>query len=82
MKDGRTLSLGFGNHVMLSRVVAIVSPDTAPVRRMVQQSRERGVLLDASFGRRTRAVVLCDSGQVILSALLPDTLASRAEAIE
>ena len=73
----KLLNIGFGNMVSADRLVAIVSPDSAPIKRMVQESRERGMLIDATYGRRTRAVILTDSDHVILSALQPETVANR-----
>ena len=73
----KLVSIGFGNLVSADRVVAIVSPDSAPIKRMVQDVREKGLLIDASFGRSTRAVIVTDSGNVILSALQTETLAAR-----
>lgn len=71
------ISIGHGNILAANRIVAIISPDSAPVKRIVQESRERGTLIDATYGRRTRAVVITDSGHVVLSAVQPETLASR-----
>ena len=71
------INIGFGNIVSANRIIAIVGPEAAPVKRMVQDARERGLLIDASFGRSTRAVITMDSGNVILSALTPETLAAR-----
>ena len=73
----KLIGIGFGNLVSAGRIVAIVSPDSAPIKRMVQDARERGLLIDASFGRSTKAVITMDSGNVILSALTPETLAAR-----
>ncbi len=75
----KLINIGFGNMVSASRLVAIVSPDSAPIKRIVQESRDRGVLIDATYGRRTRAVLMTDSGHVILSAIQPETIAGRAE---
>nr|MDD6335063.1 DUF370 domain-containing protein [bacterium] len=75
--SGRMVAVGFGNYVMLSRILAVVSPESAPIKRMIQEARETGRLVDATFGRRTRAVVICDSGQVVLSGLMPETIAGR-----
>ena len=75
----RTVSVGFGNYVAAGRIVAILSPDSAPVKRKVAQAKEAGMAVDASFGRKTRAVVLCDNGQVVLSGLSADTIAHRIE---
>lgn len=73
----KLIGIGFGNLVSAERIIAIVSPESAPIKRMIQDARERGLLIDASFGRSTRAVITMDSGNVILSALNPDTLAAR-----
>ncbi len=73
------LNIGFGNLVSVSRMVAVVSPESAPIKRIIQDVRERGDLIDATFGRRTRSVVIMDSGHVILSPLQPETLYSRLE---
>ncbi len=73
----KLINIGFGNMVSAEKVVAVVSPDSAPVKRMVQEARESGVLIDATFGRRTKAVIIMDCGNVVLSALLPETVASR-----
>ena len=76
----KLLNIGFGNMVSADRLIAIVSPDSAPIKRMIQESREKGLLIDASYGRRTRAVLLMDSGHVILSAIQPETVAGRITA--
>ncbi|MCL1975444.1 MAG: DUF370 domain-containing protein [Firmicutes bacterium] len=73
----RLINIGFGNIVVAERVIAIVGPDSAPVKRMIADAREAGVLIDATCGRRTRAVVITDSRQIVLSALLPDTIGHR-----
>ena len=78
MDNLRLINIGFGNLVSASRLLSIVSPESAPIKRIIQDSRERGMLVDATFGRRTRAVIIMDSGHVILSALLPETVAGRA----
>ncbi len=75
--ETRLISIGHGNILAANRIVAIISPDSAPVKRIVQESRERGTLIDATYGRRTRAVVITDSGHVVLSAVQPETLANR-----
>ena len=67
----RLINIGFGNIVSASRIIAIVSPESAPIKRIIQDARERGVLIDATYGRRTRAVVVMDSGHIILSAVQP-----------
>ena len=73
----KLINIGFGNMVSASRIVAIVSPESAPIKRTVQEVRERGQLIDATYGRRTRAVIIMDSGHVILSAIQPETVAGR-----
>ena len=75
----KLISIGFGNLVSADRIVAIISPDSAPIKRMIQDVRERGSLIDASFGRSTRSVLVMDSGLVILSALAPSVLAQRCD---
>ena len=76
----KLIGIGFGNLVAAERVISIVSPESAPIKRMIQEVRERGQLIVASFGRSTRSVLIMDSGNVILSALQPETLAARFEA--
>lgn len=73
----KLLNIGFGNMVSVSRMIAVVSPESAPIKRIIQDVRERGDLIDATFGRRTRAVIVMDSGHVILSALQPETINTR-----
>ena len=75
----KLLGIGFGNYVSPEHLISIVSPDSAPIKRLVQEVREIGLLIDASFGRSTRSVLIADSGNVILSALTPEVLASRLE---
>ena len=73
----KLINIGFGNMVSAGRLIAIVSPESAPIKRMVQEARDRGVLVDATYGRRTRAVLITDSDHIILSALQPETVANR-----
>ena len=73
----KLINIGFGNLISAGRLIAIVSPDSAPIKRMVQEARERGVLIDASFGRRTRAVLVMDNDHLVLSALQPEKVANR-----
>ena len=75
----KLVNIGFGNLVSAGRIISIVSPESAPIKRMIQDVREKGLLIDASFGRSTRSVIITDSGNVILSALSCDVLASRIE---
>ena len=74
----KLVNIGFGNLAAASRILSIVSPESAPIKCIIQESRDKGVLVDATFGRRTRAVIIMDSGHVILSAILPETIAGRA----
>ena len=71
------IHVGFGNIVNTAKIIAVVSPDSAPIKRMVQEARDRGVLIDATYGRRTRAVLIMDSDHVVLSALSAEKLAPR-----
>ena len=71
------LNIGFGNMVSANRVMAIISPESAPIKRMVQDARDKGLLIDATYGRKTRAVLIMDSGQIVLSAIQPETVAHR-----
>ena len=73
----KLINIGFGNMVSANRLVAIVSPESAPIKRIVQDAREQGRLIDATYGRRTRAVIVMDSDHVILSAVQPETVAAR-----
>ena len=74
----KLINVGFGNMVSASRLLAIVSPDSAPIKRMVQDAKESGMLIDATYGRRTRAVLIMDSDHIVLSAIQPETVAGRA----
>jgi regulator of extracellular matrix RemA (YlzA/DUF370 family) len=78
--DIKLINIGFGNIVSANRIVAIVSPESAPIKRTIQEARERARLIDATYGRRTRAVVITDSDHVILSAVQPETVANRLTA--
>lgn len=71
------INIGFGNIVSANRIVSIVSPESAPIKRIIQEARDRSVLIDATYGRRTRAVIITDSDHVILSAVQPETVAQR-----
>lgn len=75
--DIRLINIGFGNIVSANRIIAVVSPESAPIKRIIQEARDKGVLIDATYGRRTRAVVIMDSEHVILSAVQPETIANR-----
>lgn len=73
----RFINIGFGNIVSAGRVIAVVSPDSAPIKRLIQEGRDSGNLIDATYGRRTRAVIVMDSGHILLTALQPETIANR-----
>ena len=75
------IHIGFGNIVNTSKIIAIVSPDSAPVKRMVQKSKENGTVIDATQGRKTKSVLVMENSQIVLSALLPETIAGRAKGI-
>lgn len=80
--DIKLVNIGFGNIVSGNRIVAIVSPESAPIKRIISNARDQGVLIDATYGRRTRAVIITDSDHVILSAVQPETVANRLGARE
>jgi len=73
----KLINIGFGSMVAAGRVLAIVDPDSAPIKRVIQEARDRGMLIDASYGRKTKAVILMDTDHVILSALTPEILSAR-----
>lgn len=73
------INIGFGNIVSTHRLIAIVSPESAPIKRIVQEARDNGKLIDATYGRRTRAVIIMDSEHIILSAVQPETVANRLD---
>ena len=73
----KLINIGFGNMVSANRLIAIVSPESAPIKRIIQDAKDRGTLIDATYGRRTRAVLVTDSDHVILSAVQPETVANR-----
>jgi len=73
----KLINIGFGNMVSAGRLVAIVSPESAPIKRIIQDAKDRGALIDATYGRRTRAVLVMDSDHVILSSVQPETVANR-----
>lgn len=78
----KLINIGFGNIVNANRLIAIVSPESAPIKRIIQEARERGMLIDATYGRRTRAVIITDSYHVVLSAVQPETVAHRLDTRE
>ena len=73
----KLINIGFGNIVSANRLIAIVSPESAPIKRIIQEARDKGMLIDATYGRRTRAVIITDSDHIILSAVQPETVAHR-----
>ena len=73
----KLINIGFGSMVSAGRVLAVVAPDSAPIKRVIQDARDRGMLIDASFGRKTKAVILMDTDHVILSAISPETISAR-----
>ena len=78
--DIKLINIGFGNIVAANRIISIISPESAPIKRIIQEARDKGMLIDATYGRRTRAVVVADSGHIILSAVQPETVANRLTA--
>ncbi|MBW4542210.1 MAG: DUF370 domain-containing protein [Myxacorys chilensis ATA2-1-KO14] len=77
MTDIKLINIGFGNIISANRVIAIVSPESAPIKRIITDAREGEKLIDATYGRRTRAVIVMDSGHIVLSAIQPETVANR-----
>ena len=75
----KLVNIGFGNAVSAARILAVISPESAPIKRVIQEARERGMLIDASYGRRTRSVLLMDTDHVILSANTPESIAVRLD---
>ncbi|MBC8609566.1 extracellular matrix/biofilm regulator RemA [Massiliimalia timonensis] len=75
----KLINIGFGNMVSANRLIAIVSPESAPIKRIIQEARDKGLLIDATYGRRTRAVIMMDSDHVVLSAIQPETVANRLD---
>ena len=75
--DIKLVNIGFGNIVAANRIISIISPESAPIKRIIQEARDKGMLVDATYGRRTRAVVVVASGHIILSAVQPETVANR-----
>jgi hypothetical protein len=77
LMDIQLINIGFGNIVAANRVIAIVSPESAPIKRIIGDAREKGQLIDATYGRKTRAVIITDSNHIVLSAIQPETVAHR-----
>lgn len=78
----KLINIGFGNMISSSRLISIVSPESAPIKRIISESKEKGMLIDATYGRKTRAVAIMDSGHVVLSALALETISNRADGEE
>jgi regulator of extracellular matrix RemA (YlzA/DUF370 family) len=78
----KLINIGFGNIVSANRIISIVSPESSPIKRVIQTARDRNMLIDATYGRRTRAVIITDSDHVILSAVQPETVAQRLNSKE
>ena len=78
----KLVTIGYGNIVSASRIISIVSPESAPIKRIVQDAKTRGMLIDATFGRRTRSVIIMDSEHVVLSAIQPETISNRLSSTE
>lgn len=77
MSSMKLINIGFGNIVLANRIIAIVSPESAPIKRIIQEARDNAKLVDATYGRRTRAVIITDSEHIILSSIQPETVANR-----
>lgn len=75
----KLINIGFGNMVAANRIIAIVSPDSAPIKRIIREGEDNGMLINATYGRRTRAVIITDSGHIILSSVQPETVANRID---
>ena len=78
----KLINIGYGNYVSSERLLAVVSPDSAPIKRIIQEARDGGVLIDATYGRKTQAVLIMDTGHAVLSALPPDAVQARVEATD
>lgn len=78
----KLINIGFGNMVSANRLVAIVSPESAPIKRVIREAEDKGILVNATYGRRTRAVIIMDSGHIILSSIQPETVAHRLNEID
>lgn len=77
MSGFKPINIGFNNVVLANRIIAVISPESAPVKRMIQEAREKGSVIDATYGRKTKAVIVTDSDKIVLSALLPETISNR-----
>jgi len=77
----KLINIGFGNMVSAGRIIAVVSPESAPIKRIISDAREKSQLIDATYGRRTRAVIIADNGSLILSAIQPETVSARLQSL-
>ena len=77
MDNTKFVNIGYGNIINASRVIAIVSPESAPIKRIIQEAKEKGAAIDATLGRKTRGVIIMDSGHIVLSSIMPETVGSR-----
>ena len=75
----KLINIGFGNIVSAERIIAVISPESAPIKRLIQEARYRGLLVDATYGRKTRAVIVTDSEHIVLTAIQPETIANRLD---
>ena len=78
----KLINIGFGNMVSAGRIIAIVSPESAPIKRIISDAREKSMLIDATYGRRTRAVIITDNGSLVLSAIQPETISARLQSLD
>ncbi|MBQ7794240.1 MAG: DUF370 domain-containing protein [Clostridia bacterium] len=78
----KLINIGFGNMVAAGRIIAVVSPESAPIKRIIREAEDKGMMINATYGRRTRAVLVTDSGHIILSSLLPETVSHRLNETE
>lgn len=82
MRVEQLINVGFGNYVNRHKIIAVISPDSAPAKRMIQNGKDQGTVIDATQGRRTRAVIAMENGHIVLSAVLPDTIAGRCTQLQ
>ena len=82
MKVEQLINVGFGNYVNRHKIIAVISPDSAPAKRMIQNGKDQGTVIDATQGRRTRAVIAMENGHIVLSAVLPETIAGRCTQLQ
>ena len=82
MEGIQFLNIGYGNMVSAQRIIAMLSPESAPIKRIVQEAKEKGVLIDATYGRKTRSVIMMDTGQIVLSPNVPVTIGGRLDTVK